>query len=140
MEHNLSKKSIEIIKETASLITINDELIAKRMYEIMFQKHPSFEKLFENANIGQHKKLAEALSAYAINIENLKILKPALERIAEIHVKRGVKAEFYPMVGLCLIQAIEDVLGTDASIEFIDAWRDAYLHISKILINIEKNL
>jgi len=38
------------------------------------------------------------------------------------------------------MQAIEDVLGERAEIALIDAWREAYKHISWVLIEMEKEM
>ena len=136
----LSNRDISIIKDSALLITRNDTEIAKRMYEILFSKYPSIKSLFQNVGIGQHKKLATALSSYAVNIDKLDLLRPALFEIAKVHVARKIENRYYPMIGLCLIQAIEDILHTDATPEFIDAWREAYKTVAQALMDIENEM
>ena len=136
----LSSKTIQIVKNSAELITSNDTKITQKMYDIVFEKHPSFEIFFKNAPKNQYMKLAEALSSYAINVDKLHILKPALSVIAREHVRVNIKPIHYSIIGMALIQAMEDVLGDSASIEFIDAWREVYKHISDVLIEIEKEM
>jgi len=140
MPTELSKKSIDIIKESASLITLNDTKITSRTYEILFGRFPKLKALFVNAPKDQYMKLADALSAYAVNIDRLQVLKPALDVIARTHVNSKVKPVHYPMVGIALIQAIEDILGDQATPEFIDAWREAYQHIADVLIEMEETI
>jgi len=140
LNNTLSQNSIDIIKNSAELITANDIAITQRMYELLFIKYPNLQELFKNAPDNQYMKLAEALSAYAINIEKLDVLKPALAVIARVHVKVNIKPSHYPVIGMVLMQAIEDILGERASIELIDAWREAYKHISFVLIEIEKEM
>ena len=136
----LSQKHIEIIKESAGLITANDEKITTKMYEILFYKYPHLEILFDNAPDNQFMKLAEALSSYAVNIDKIEKLTPALELIAIKHVEVNIRPGYYSMVGMALIEAIEDVLGKMAPIGFIDAWREVYKYISDILIEMEDKL
>ena len=136
----LSTKSIQIVKESAELITSNDTKITKRMYDILFKKYPNFKIFFKDAPENQYMKLAEALSAYATNVEKLHILRPALSVIAREHVRVKIKPVQYPIIGMALIQAIEDVLGDTASLELIDAWREVYKHIANVLIEIEKEM
>ena len=136
----LSPKTIKIVKESAELITTNDTKITKKMYSILFEKHPNFQVFFKDAPANQYMKLAEALSAYAINVEKLHILRPALSVIAREHVRVKIKPVQYPIIGMALIQAIEDVLGDTASLELIDAWREVYKHIANVLIEIEKEM
>lgn len=140
MNVNLSQQSINIIKDSALLITANATQITSTMYTMLFEKHPHFEELFKDAPDNQYMILAEALSAYAVNIDNLQRLQPALKVIAVAHVKADIQAFHYPMLGIIFIQALEQSLGDKATIEFIDAWREAYKHISNILIDLEKGL
>jgi len=140
LNRSLSPQTIEIIKNSANLVTSNDILITKRMYEIMFSKYPHFKKQFNNTPEDQYMKLAEAISAYAMNIEKIERLKPALQIIAKIHVKRNVLPSQYFKVGGVLLEAMEEVLGDRASLEFLDAWREVYNYIAKILIDMESEL
>ena len=140
MKQELSQKHIDIIKESAELITANDLEITSKMYEILFYKYPHLEMLFENAPDNQFMKLAEALSAYAINIDKIDKLTPALELIATKHVEVNIRPGHYSMVGMALIEAIEEVLGKKAPIGFIDAWREVYKYLSDILIEMENEL
>ena len=136
----LSPQTIKIIKNSAYLVTSNDTLITKRMYEIMFCKYPHFKKQFKNTPENQYMKLAEAISAYAMNIEKIERLKPALQVIARIHVKGKVLPSQYFKVGGVLLEAMEEVLGNRASLEFLDAWREVYTYVAKILIEMESEL
>jgi hemoglobin-like flavoprotein len=136
----LSQKHINIIKESAELITANDLAITSKMYEILFYKYPHLEMLFENAPDNQFMKLAEALSLYAVNIDKIEKLIPALELIAIKHVEVNIRPGHYSMVGMALIEAIEEVLGKMAPIGFIDAWREVYKYVSDILIEMENKL
>ena len=136
----LSSHSVNIIKNTAELITSNDTKITSRMYEILFSKYPKVKSLFKDAPEDQYMRLAEILSAYAVNIEKIDRLKPALIVIAKRHTEVGIKAAHYPMIGMVLMQAIEDTLGEKATVVFMDAWREAYQVIAAILIDIEEEI
>lgn len=140
MLSTLSPQSISIIKSTAELVTANDSKITKRMFEILFSKYPHIENLFADMQEDQYMKLAEILSAYAINIEKIEKLRPALLVIAQKHVDLNIDPVHYPMIGMVLMQAMEETLGKEASIEFMDAWREAYQVIGNILIDMEKAL
>jgi len=135
--NELSEKTIITIKEFAPLITTKSLEITEIMYDKLFMKHPQLKPLFIFAPKNQPALIAEALSAYAVNIENLKLFQPALDVIAESHVRMIVKPNHYIMLGPILIESIEDVLGNAATIEFIDAIREAYKYLSDYLINME---
>ena len=140
MTLTLSPQTVKIIKSTAELVTSNDTKITKRMYEILFSKYPNVKELFKNAPEDQYMKLAEILSVYAVNIDKIERLKPALQAIADAHVIAEIKPVHYPMIGMVLLQAMEETLGDRATLEFMDAWREAYQVIGNILMNMEKAL
>lgn len=140
MQNKLTDKTINLIKESAAIITKYSPQITLRMYVILFDKHPEMKKIFENSPEDQYMKLAQALSAYAVNIEKLHILTPALEMIAKDHNKHNVLPSHYPIVGMALIEAMEDILNDNASLELIDAWREAYKHLASVLIELQKKV
>jgi len=127
-----------IIKATAPVLKEHGEAITKEMYKIMFTNHPEVEVLFENAEPNQHKKLAKAVYAYAVNIDQLDKLSKGIEAMVSTHVRTKVKPEHYPIVGASLLQAIRNVLGEAATLEIMDAWAEAYQFLADILIAKEK--
>ena len=110
------------------------------MYDKFLAKYPELRPMFAFAPKDQPVLIAEALSAYAVNIENLSIFQPALNTIAESHLRMMVKPEHYLMLGPVLIECIEDVLGDRATLEFIDAIREAYKYLSDYLIDMESDM
>lgn len=144
MKQELSQKTIDIIKESADLISEKNIEITQKMYEILFKKNPQLKILFANASADQHIKLANTISAYAHNIDQLYKLEADLNIIALSHVNVKVRPDHYPIVGRAFINALEFVLVDDlddeANIEFLDAWKEAYEYLAYILIDMEKKL
>lgn len=143
----LSDHTKAIIKSTAPVLQKHGREITARMYQIAFTARPEFKRFFENTWMKypvdggpQPARLAEAVCAYAQNIDNLEALKGPLEHIAHKHTNTRVVAEQYPVIGACLLQAIKDVLGDAASPEIMAAWGDAYNFLADILINREKEI
>jgi len=143
----LSDHTKAIIKSTAPVLQKHGREITARMYQIAFTARPEFKRFFENTWMKypvdggpQPARLAEAVCAYAQNIDNLEALKGPLEHIAHKHTNTRVIAEQYPVIGACLLQAIKDVLGDAASPEIMAAWGDAYNFLADILINREKEI
>ena len=139
MTKTISKRNINIIKNSASLITRNAPQITKRMYEILFDKYPHIKPLFADQPEDQYMKLADALSAYAINIDKLHIFTPALMVIAQKHVETNIKAGHYPIIEEVLLEAIQGTLKSVDN-DFIEAWREAYGYLSHVLIEMETEL
>lgn len=140
MKNTLSNETISIIKNSVGLIAKNDIDISFKMYELLFVRHPEIRQLFSDAIPDYHINLAEILSIYAVNIDRIDRLMPALKEISHKHIKHNIQPRHYPLVGSSLIEAMEEILGEDATIELLDAWREAYKFLANILITIEQGV
>ena len=143
MTTTISQQTIDIVKSTAPVIKEQGKTITSRMYEIMFASHPEVKSQFDmsaQANGSQPAKLATAVYAYATHIDDLEALKTAVDKIAHRHVATHVLPEQYPIVGECLLQAIQDVLGDAATTEVMKAWTEAYQALADIFINREQQI
>ncbi|CAA6811414.1 MAG: Flavohemoprotein (Hemoglobin-like protein) (Flavohemoglobin) (Nitric oxide dioxygenase) (EC [uncultured Campylobacterales bacterium] len=136
----MDKQTISIIKATAPILKSKGEEITTQMYFLLFNRYPEVKELFKNAGKDQYKKLANAVYAYAANIDKLENLEKSIATITSKHVETNIKPEHYPLVGECLIQAIKDVLKDDATKEVIDAWSNAYTFLADVFIAKEKGL
>ncbi len=136
----VSVKNVNILYKSSGLIEKKSAEIAKTMYTILFDLHPEMKTFFEGAPSHQHTLLAETISSYAVNIRNLHILKPALEKIAKTHVEVGVQPHQYKIIKKVLLLSFKEVLGKDATTELIGAWDEAITYVSHMLIGIEKKL
>lgn len=136
----MNARDIEIINESSSLIENKSIQIAKTMYVMLFDLHPDFKVYFDNAPSNQHELLAETISVYAVNIRNIRILEPALQRISKVHTLVGVEPEQYPIIKKMLLLSIKVVLQEKATSELINAWDNAISFVANKLIAIEKEL
>ncbi|HQR74041.1 MAG TPA: globin domain-containing protein [Sulfurovum sp.] len=136
----MNNETKAIIKATAPILKQHGEAITTAMYKVLFEKYPQTQELFKDASADQHKKLANAVYAYAANIDQLENLGKGIEKMASVHVKTHVLPEHYPMVGDALLQAIKSVLGDGASDEVMAAWQEAYGFLANVLIAREKEL
>jgi nitric oxide dioxygenase len=135
----LSADTIARVKATVPALAEHGEAITLAMYARLFQD-AHIRALFNHANQGtgaQPKALAGAILAYAQNIDNLGVVLPVVERIAQKHVGYHILAEHYPFVATALLGAIEDVLGDAATDEILAAWGEAYWFLADILIGRE---
>lgn len=134
----MNEKTKEIIKSTAPVLKEHGEAITQEMYKIMFNNHPEVQSLFKDQAIDQHKKLANAVYAYAANIDHLDKLGKGIETMVNAHVKTNVQPEHYPIVGASLLKAIKKVLGDAATDDIMNAWEEAYNFLANVLISKEK--
>ena len=136
----LSPATVALIKATVPALEAHGLAITRRMYERLFQ-NLEMRDLFNQSHHGetgsQPKALAQAVLAYARNIDNLSVLAGAVERIAQKHVALNILPEHYPHVADALLGAIGDILGDAATAEICAAWGEAYWFLAEILIGRE---
>ena len=105
----LTPATVAIIKATVPALEAHGLTITQRMYERLFQ-NAEIRDLFNQSHHGetgsQPKALAQAVLAYARNIDNLSVLAGAVERIAQKHVALNILPEHYPYVADALLAAI----------------------------------
>jgi len=136
----ISEKTKEIVKATAPVLQDKGIEITTRMYERLFSEYPETKAIFANTRDGQAQRLANAVLAYAQNIDELEALGPSIAAIAKKHVAVNVQPEHYPIVGTVLLSAMKDVLGDAMSEEITEAWKEAYFFLADIFIDKEKKL
>ncbi|ONG56087.1 nitric oxide dioxygenase [Pseudoroseomonas deserti] len=139
----LTLQTITTVKATVPALEAHGLDITRCMYARLFQD-PAMRDLFNQSHHGetgsQPKALANAVLAYARNIDNLGALTGAVERIAQKHVGLNILPEHYPAVAEALLGAIQDVLGAAATPEILAAWGEAYWFLANLLIGREQQL
>ncbi|WP_435234803.1 NO-inducible flavohemoprotein [Psychromonas sp. PT13] len=138
----LTQHTIDIIKATVPAVSTYANEITAHFYPLMFQEYPEVKRFFNQSNQAgnaQPKALANALVAYAANIENLSVLETAVNRIVNKHVSLNILPEQYEIVGECLLKSIKAVLGDAATEEVIEAWGLAYWQLADLLIAAEES-
>lgn len=85
--------------------------------------------------------MANALLAYAENIDQLEEISEAIEMMAEKHVSFHILPEHYFIVKACLMASMREVLGPEvATEEVMEAWDEAYDFLADTLITREEEL
>ncbi len=140
----LSAQDRAIVKSTVPLLESGGEALTTHFYRMMLAEHPEVRPLFNPANQAsgaQPRALANGVLMYARHIDQLDQLGDLVARIINKHVALQILPEHYPIVGSCLLRAIEEVLGSDiATPEVLAAWGAAYNQLAEILIGAEAAL
>jgi nitric oxide dioxygenase len=142
MARTMSADTMAIVKSTAPALRQHGVAITKRMYERLFVD-PEIKALFDQAaqlSGEQPKRLADAILAFASNVDKLDVLAPAIERIASRHIQTRIKPEHYPAVANALLPAMKDVLGDAIDERVLAAWGEAYWFLADVLIARETTL
>ncbi|EXS68750.1 MULTISPECIES: globin domain-containing protein [unclassified Sphingobium] len=136
MARTMSAETMAIVKSTAPALQQHGLAITTRMYERLFVD-PEIRALFNQAaqrSGEQPKRLADAILAFAKNVDKLDVLTSAIERIASRHVETHIKPAHYPAVADALLPAIKDVLGDAIDEQVLAAWGEAYWFLADVLI------
>lgn len=136
MARTMSAETMAIVKSTAPALQQHGLAITTRMYERLFVD-PEIRALFNQAaqrSGEQPKRLADAILAFAKNVDKLDVLTSAIERIASRHVETHIKPAHYPAVANALLPAIKDVLGDAVDEQVLAAWGEAYWFLADVLI------
>ena len=143
MQKPLSEATKAIVRATVPALSAHGTAITAAMYVSLF-KDEEVRDLFNQSNQGeggrQTKALAQAILAYAQNIDNLEVLGSAVERIAQKHVGLNIEPRHYPYVATALLGAIGEVLGDQATEEILAAWGEAFWFLANILIGRETEI
>jgi len=139
----LSKHAIDTVKATAPAVAPHVQEITSLFYNKMLGRHPELFQFFNKSSQKtqrQPRALADAVLAYAGNIENLDVLGPAVERMAMKHCALQVMPEHYGIVHDNLMEAIGDTLGEAVTPDVAAGWSEAVNALAGILINHEAGL
>ncbi|MCO4757310.1 MAG: NO-inducible flavohemoprotein [Oceanospirillaceae bacterium] len=140
---SLSPQTISIVKSTAPVLAQHGEEITQHFYQQMFKENPELLDIFNAANQKtgrQQAALANAVYAYAANIDNLGVLTAAVQRIAHKHASFNILPEHYPIVGKHLLGAVAHVLGDAVTDDVVEAWTEAYGLLADIFIEVEEGI
>ncbi|MGF6590974.1 NO-inducible flavohemoprotein [Pseudomonas sp. 2835] len=137
----LNAQDRAIVKATVPLLESGGEALTTHFYKLMLSEYPQVRPLFNQAHQAsgdQPRALANGVLMYARHIDQLEQLGGLVGQIINKHVALQILPEHYPIVGSCLLRAIEEVLGKDiATPEVIAAWGAAYQQLADILIGAE---
>jgi nitric oxide dioxygenase len=139
----ISEASRPYIDASVPVLREHGVTITRLFYANMLSAHPELTRIFNMGNQAsgaQQQSLAAAVFAYAANIGTPEALGPVVNRIVHKHVSLGIRAEHYPIVGRHLLDAIAATLGDAATPALLDAWKEAYNALAKLLIAAEAEL
>ena len=140
----LSSDHRAIVTATVPLLEQGGEALTRHFYQILFRDYPEVIPFFNEANQQggvQQRALANAVLAYARNIERLEALGPLVSTIINKHVSLQIQSSHYPLVGASLLRAIREVLGEEIATDaVIEAWGAAYGQLAAILSGAEQSI
>lgn len=127
---NLAK----LLKESWALVEEQQDRVAGYFYARMFLSHPDIRDLFSVQMDVQRTRLLNAIVTAVQTLEDPEVFDGYLKSLGRDHRKFHVNPGHYEVVGNALIEAMRAFAGERWSIEYDQAWADAYSVIARKMI------
>ena len=124
---NLSR----LLKESWTVVEEHQDRVAAYFYARIFLSHPQLRDLFPVHMDVQRARLLGAIVTAVQSLEDPERFEEYLRSLGRDHRKFHVQPEHYDVVGGALIEALRAFAGELWSIEYDQAWRDAYQVIAR---------
>ena len=135
----LSEKTINIVKTTADTVVENSKGITFNLCDTLVDLYPKLKPVFGLDDPDKHKQFAMVVRTYIADIDDVDALRSKMKKMLTKSHKMQVPPEKYPMIGVCFLTAIKDVLGESATDEVISAWKEAYFFLVDTLQVVEEH-
>ncbi len=127
--------NLQLLESSFSQVKDRGTEFADTFYAILFQDYPIVRPLFTNPDMAeQKKKLFKSLEFVVESLRKPDVLTNTLSGLGTRHVKYGVLAEHYPMVGGALLKTFAHYLQEAWTPSIEQAWVDAYTAVAELML------
>lgn len=137
----LDAQTIATVKSSLPAIAQVGPQLTGHFYQRLLTQHPELKDVFNMNNQrsgNQREALFNAIVAYGSNLENLAVLLPTVEKIAQKHTSLNIQPAQYAVVGETLLATIEELLNPGD--EVLEAWGKAYGVLANVFIQREEEI
>src|SRR5215470_14015237 len=115
-----------LLKESWGYIEDRADDLANNFYARVFLADPSLRELFPVEMTDQRTRLVQSLVSVIQMVDDPDALDDFLGRLGRAHRRFHVEPQHYGVVGVALMASLREYAGERWSIEYDQAWRDAY--------------
>jgi hemoglobin-like flavoprotein len=123
-----------LLKESWTVVEAQQDKLASYFYARIFLSYPQLRDLFPIQMDVQRARLFGAIVTAVQTVDDPDCFEEYLRSLGRDHRKFYVSPEHYDAVGAALIESLRAFAGVHWSVEYDQAWRDAYAAIAKIMI------
>jgi NAD(P)H-flavin reductase/hemoglobin-like flavoprotein len=123
-----------LLKESWTLVEEQQDKLASYFYARVFLSNPQLRDLFPIQMEVQRSRLLGAIVTAVQTVDDPERFDEYLRSLGRDHRKFHVQPEHYDVVGAALMEALRTFAGDQWSVEFDQAWRDAYAVIAEKMI------
>jgi hemoglobin-like flavoprotein len=131
----MTKKQIELVRESFEVIRENSGPVAMLFYGRLFDLDPKLRPLFKTEMREQSRKLMDMLTSIVDHLDSFESMRLQLQELGRKHVDYGVRPEHYQTLGAALLWAFGQALGRDFHPEVRTAWQTAMQAISREMLS-----
>ena len=119
-----------LLKESWTLVEEDQDKLAGYFYARVFLSHPQTRDLFPVTMDVQRARLLGAIVTAVQTVDDPERFNEYLRALGVDHRKFHVVPEHYDVVGSALLESLRTFAGEQWSVEYDQAWRDAYAVIA----------
>ncbi|HZN77516.1 MAG TPA: globin domain-containing protein [Micromonosporaceae bacterium] len=123
-----------LLKESWTLVEEQQDKVAGYFYSRIFLSHPQVRDLFPVQMDVQRARLLGAIVTAVQTLDDPERFDEYLRSLGRDHRKFYVQPEHYDVVGKALLESLRTFAGESWSIEYDQAWRDAYDVIARKML------
>ena len=127
--------NLTALETSFDLIAPRGDELMDAFYAGLFTAAPAVEPLFAGVDLKRQKTmLLGTLVLLRKSLRNLDAILPKLRELGARHVAYGALPEHYPVVGEALIAAMKTVAGPAWTLEYEQAWSEAFGVVAAVMI------
>jgi methyl-accepting chemotaxis protein len=132
------RETVAVVQTSwASVMPLASE-IATLFYQNLFALEPTLRPLFKGDMREQGSRLVAMLDLVVGKLGNIDVLEPELHQLGRRHAQYGVTETHYDLVGIALLQTLEQGLGSGFTREVRAAWTVVYTLVATVMMEAAK--
>ncbi|ACD83144.1 globin domain-containing protein [Candidatus Methylacidiphilum infernorum] len=136
----MTREEIKMIQKSWLRVIDKMDEAGLLFYRRLFDVEPKVRPLFKIDIEKQGRKLMDVLNWIVLNLQDIDAALDAARELARRHVKYGVKAEHYPVVGHTLIWTLRKMIGSEWTKQLEQLWTQAYEALAQVMIEEHKKI
>lgn len=129
----LEPRHLQAISESWPMLQPRLEQITELFYRRLLRRHPEYQLMFPANMTEQREKLVKTLEFVIRHAEHLDDIIGDIVELGSAHADLGIAPIDYPKVGLCLLEAMQEVLGDSFDTPQAEAWGEAYTTLAEVM-------
>lgn len=129
----MTPQQIDLVQKSFGDVKPIAATAAELFYSRLFTLEPALRPMFKGEMGKQGQMLMSMIGAAVAGLKNLETLAPVVRQLGARHVRYGVRAEHYAVVGSALLWTLEQGLGPKFTPAVREAWSEAYELLSDVM-------